>query len=216
MRTGMLSKPLTWLSLALLAALLLLALLAARILSPRLAATAGPTAVPSGLRADIVLPPKSMPAPDFTLQDQDGKQVSVSALRGQVLAITFLDSHCKQLCPLAGDQLGQAQRTLGPAAKLSLLVVSVAPSTDTPDSERAFAATHHWTGEWHWLMGTSEQLAQVWKAYSIAVQPSSDDIIHSTVVYLVDKNGFQRAGWAGPIEPDVLAHDVRFLQSAAA
>ena len=36
------------------------------------------------------------------------------------------------------------------------------------------------------------------------------------VVYLVDKNGFQRAGWAGAIEPDLLAHDVRFLESAAA
>jgi protein SCO1 len=212
---GMLGKPLTWLSLSLLAAILLLALVAARVVSPRLAVTAGPTPTPSGLRADIVLPPKSMPAPDFTLHDQDGKPVSVSALRGQVLAITFLDSHCKQLCPLAGDQLGQAQRALGPAAKLSLLVVSVAPSTDTPDSERAFAATHQWTGDWHWLMGSPDQLAKVWKDYSIAVQPSTADILHSTVVYLVDKNGFQRAGWAGAIEPDLLAHDVRFLQAEA-
>jgi protein SCO1/2 len=213
---GMLGKPLTWLSLSLLAAAVFVALLVARVLSPQLAATAGPTPAPSGLRADIVIPPKSIPATDFTLSDQDGKAVSVSALRGRVLAITFLDSHCKQLCPLAGDQLGQAQRTLGPGAKLSLLVVSVAPATDTPESERAFAATHHWSGEWHWLMGTPDQLAQVWKAYSIAVQPSPDDILHSTVVYLVDKNGFQRAGWAGAIEPDLLAHDVRFLDLESA
>jgi protein SCO1/2 len=211
----MLSKPLTWLSLSLLAAVLLLALLGTRVLGPRLATTAGPTPTPSGLRADIIIPPKSIPAPDFTLRDQDGKPVSVSALRGQVLAITFLDSHCKQLCPLAGDQLGQAQRTLGSGAGLSLLVVSVAPSTDTPDSERAFAAAHHWTGDWHWLMGTPAQLAQVWKDYSIAVQGTPDNILHSTVVYLVDKAGFQRAGWAGAIEPDLLAHDVRFLNSAA-
>jgi protein SCO1/2 len=213
---GILAKPLTWLSLSLLAATVFVALLVARVVSPQLAATAAPTPTPSGLRADIVIPPKSIPATDFTLSDQDGKPVSVSALRGRVLAITFLDSHCKQLCPLAGDQLGQAQRTLGPGAKLSLLVVSVAPATDTPESERAFAATHHWTGEWHWLMGTPDQLAQVWKAYSIAVQPSPDDILHSTVVYLVDKNGFQRAGWAGAIEPDLLAHDVRFLDLESA
>jgi protein SCO1/2 len=212
---GMLGKPLTWLSLSLLAALVLLGLLVAKVLSPQLAATAGPTPTPSGLRADIVIPPKSLPAPDFTLQDQDGKAVSVSALRGKVLAITFLDSHCKQLCPLEADQLAQAQKTLGPSPKLSLLVVSVAPATDTPDSERAFAAEHHWTGDWHWLMGTSDQLAQVWKAYSIAVQVIPGDILHSSVLYLVDKNGFQRAGWAGPIEPDLLAHDVRFLNSAA-
>jgi protein SCO1/2 len=213
---GMLGRPLTWLSLSALAALLLLALLVVRAVSPQLAATAGPTPAPSGLRADIVMPPKSIPASDFTLSDQDGKPVSVSALRGRVLAITFLDSHCTQLCPLAGDQLGQAQRALGPAAKLTLLVVSVAPATDTPDSERAFATTHHWSGDWHWLLGTPDQLAAVWKAYSIAVEGTSNNILHSTVAYLVDKNGFQRAGWAGAIQPELLAHDVRFLESAAA
>lgn len=212
---GMLGKPLTWLSLALLAAVLLLALLAARVVSRQLAATAGPTPTPSGLQADIVIPPKSMPASDFTLQDQDGKAVSVSALRGHVLAITFLDSHCKQLCPLEGDQLGQAQRSLGSNANLSLLVVSVAPATDTPESERAFAAAHHWSGEWHWLMGTPDQLAAVWKAYSIEVQGTSDNILHSTILYLVDKAGFQRAGWASGLQPNQLARDVRFLQAEA-
>src|ERR1700674_81289 len=212
---GILGKPLPLISLSALAAIVFLVLLVAK-LSPQLSATAGPTPAPSGLRADIVLPAKSMPSPDFTLHDQEGHPVSVSALRGRVLAITFLDSHCKQLCPLAGDELGQAQRALGPAAKLSLLVVSVAPATDTPDSERAFAATHHWTGDWHWLQGTPDQLAAVWKAYSIAVEGTPDNVLHSTVLYPVDKQGFQRAGWAGPIEPDLLAHDVRFLNSAAA
>jgi protein SCO1/2 len=212
---GMLGKPLTWISLSALAAVLFVVLLVAK-LSPQLSPTAGPTPAPSGLRADIVMPPKSMPAPDFTLSDQDGKPVSVSALRGRVLAITFLDSHCKQLCPLTGDQVGQAQKALGSAAKLSLLVVSVAPATDTPDSERAFAKTHQWSGDWHWLQGTHDQLAAVWKAYSIAVEDTPDNVLHSTVLYLVDKNGFQRAGWAGPIEPDLLAHDVRLLDSATA
>src|SRR5437899_4419182 len=153
---GVLNKPLTWLSLALLAAAIFVALLAQRVLRGTRAAESAVTP-PAGLAADIVIPSKSMPAPDFSLKDQDGKAVSVSALRGHVLAITFLDSHCKQLCPLAGDQLGQAQRSLGPAAKLTLLVVSVAPATDTPDSERAFAATHHWSGDWHLLVRTPDQ-----------------------------------------------------------
>src|ERR1700687_5857600 len=105
---GILGKPLTWVSLSALAAIVFLVLLVAK-LSPQLSATAGPTPAPSGLRADIVI----------------------------------LDSHGKQLCPLAGDQVGQAQRALGPTVKLSLLVVSVAPATDTPDSERGFAAARH-------------------------------------------------------------------------
>src|SRR3989442_14065766 len=105
----MLGKPLTWLSLAGLAMVVFVALLVARATPSRSAAA--PT--PSGLAADIVIPPRSMAASAFTLQAQDGKPVSVSGLRGRVLAITFLDSHCKQLCPLEGDQLGQVQRTLG-------------------------------------------------------------------------------------------------------
>src|SRR4029077_10684168 len=211
----MMGKPLTWLSLSALAAVLLLVLLLARVVSPQLPATAGATPLPAGLGADIVIPARLMLSPDFTLRDQDGQPVSVSALRGRVLAITFLDSHCKQLCPLEADQLAQAQKTLGIAGQLSLLVVSVAPTTDTPDSERAFATTHHWTGDWHWLMGTPDQLTKVWKDYSIAVQVTPGDILHSSVLYLVDKAGFQRAGWAGPIEPALLAHDVRLLDRAA-
>jgi protein SCO1 len=214
MRMGILSKPLTWLSLALLAAVVFLALIAQRQLLSGRAAEGGATPA-AALAADIVIPPKSMPAPDFSLRDQDGKTVSASALRGRVLAIAFLDSHCKQLCPLEGDQLGQAQRSLGSHTNLSLLVVSVAPATDTPDSERAFAAAHHWTGEWHWLTGTPDQLAAVWKAYSIEVQSTSDNILHSTVVYLVDKAGFQRAGWASGLQPEQLARDIRFLQAEA-
>jgi len=212
----MLGKPLTWLSLSALAAVLLVGLLAARLISPQLASTSGPTPKPAGLRADIVMPAKSLPTPDFTLSDQDGKAVSISALRGRVVAITFLDSHCKQLCPLEGDQVGQAQRALGPSARLSLLVVSVAPATDTPASARAFAKAHRWGGDWHWLLGTPDQLATVWKAYSIGVEGTPNNVLHSTVLYLVDKNGFQRAGWAGPIQPDLLADDVRLLDREAA
>ena len=210
----MLSKPLTWLSFMVLAAVVFLALLAQRALLGNRAGESAVTPTP-GLAADIVIPPESMPASDFTLHDQDGKAVSVSAFRGHVVAITFLDSHCKQLCPLEADQLAQAQRALGTAAKLTVLVVSVAPATDTPESERAFAALHHWTGEWHWLMGAPEQMAAVWKSYSIAVQGTPDNVLHSTVLYLVDKQGFQRAGWASGLQPDQLARDVRFLDSAA-
>jgi len=209
-----LSKPLTWLSFMVLAAVVFLALLAQRALLGTRAGESAVTPTP-GLAADIVIPPESIPASDFTLHDQDGKAVSVSAFRGQVVAITFLDSHCKQLCPLEADQLAQAQRALGTTSKLILLVVTVAPATDTPESERAFALMHHWTGEWHWLIGAPEQLAAVWKAYSIAVQGTPDNVLHSTVLYLVDKQGFQRAGWASGLQPDQLARDVRFLDSAA-
>jgi protein SCO1/2 len=172
------------------------------------------TAVPSGLAADIVIPARAQAAPDFTLLDQDGQPVSISGMRGKVVVISFLDSHCKQLCPIQADQLRQAQQALGAKSPMTLLVVSVAPETDTPASERAFADAHKWSGDWHWLNGGADQLATVWKNYSIAVQSSSTDIVHSTVVYLIDRSGYERAGWAAGLQPALLAHDVRLLNAA--
>ena len=127
------------------------------------------------------------------------------------MAITFLDSHCRQQCPLEADQLAQVQRLLGKNVPLSLLVVSVAPETDTVASEQAFAAAHGWNGDWHWVSGSADQLAPVWKAYSIAVQPSPEDILHSSILYLVDKGGYMRAGFAAGLEPSRVAQDVRIL-----
>jgi protein SCO1/2 len=179
------------------------------------ASAQSPASAADGFRADIVIPPKSMVAPDFALTDQSDRPITVSGLRGRVLAITFLDSHCRQLCPLEADQLAQVQRSLGAKTSMSLLVVSVAPATDTPDSEKAFAAEHHWTGDWRWVSGTPEQLAAVWKAYSIAVQPSPDDILHSAILYLVDKQGYTRAGFAAGLEPNRVAQDIRILAGQA-
>jgi len=209
-----LGNPLTWLAASSTAAVVMVALFVIKLLSPHASAQA-PSGLSGGFLADIVIPPKTNAAPDFSLSDQAGQSVSLSDLHGKVLAITFLDSHCKQLCPLEADQLAQVQRSLGARAPMSLLVVSVAPATDTPASEKAFAAEHHWTGDWHWVSGSPEQLAAVWKAYSIAVQPSPDDILHSEILYLVDKQGYTRAGFAAGLEPNRVAQDIRILASQA-
>ena len=203
-------KPITFVSISLGAAVLLLALLAVRWFAPP-AASQPPGSAATGFVADIVIPPKTSPAPDFTLRDQNNQPVSITTVRGRVVALTFLDSHCKQLCPLEADQLAQVQRSLGKNVPVSVLVVSVAPATDTPESERAFAAEHHWTGDWHWLTGTQAQLAAVWKDYSIAVQITPEDIIHGSVLYLIDRGGYERAGFAAGLVPDLVARDIRFL-----
>jgi len=107
-----LGNPLTWLAASSTAAVVMVALFVIKLLSPHASAQA-PSGLSGGFLADIVIPPKTNAAPDFSLSDQAGQSVSLSDLHGKVLAITFLDSHCKQLCPLEADQLAQVQRSLG-------------------------------------------------------------------------------------------------------
>jgi protein SCO1/2 len=197
-------KPLIWLLPAIVVAEIVLLFAVPRVLRHPPAQSA------ATLSADWI-PNSPVPAPDFQLADQNGRTMSLADLRGRVVALTFLNSHCTQYCPIIADQLGRIQHDLGPNTKMVLLVVSVAPAADTSASVRQFAVAHGWTGEWHWLMGSQDQLAQIWKAYDIGVQPLPSDIAHSIVLYLLDRRGYEQGAFAFGITPATLEKDVRLL-----
>ena len=110
------------------------------------------------------------PAPDFTLRDQTGATVSLRQLHGTVLALTFLDTQCQNLCPLQASFLGSAQSDLGRRAPLDLVIVSVRPDADTPANIAAFASAHGLGHHYHWLTGPRPDLQNVWDSYGVAVQ----------------------------------------------
>jgi len=46
-----------------------------------------------------------LPAPGFSLTDQDGRTVSLASLRGKVVLMTFLDPVCTSDCPLIAQEM---------------------------------------------------------------------------------------------------------------
>jgi protein SCO1 len=168
-------------------------------------------AVPgAAVNGDAVWKAGARPAPSFELTDQRGRAVSLASLRGRPLLLTFLDSKCTTLCPIEGHQLGVVQRHLG-VQPVRLIVVSVDPA-DTPHTVAVAARKWGWHGHWQWLMGTPAQLAPVWRAYGIGVQPTATDITHSMAVYVIDGQGDERAGFLPPLAISRLVSDVRLLQ----
>jgi len=156
-------------------------------------------------------------APSFTLSDQAGESVSRKGLRGRPILLTFLDSRCTQECPIQGRQLASILRRLPLAERPTLVVVSVDPSGDTPASIRA--ATRKWglagPWAWHWLNGSAPQLHAVWRRYGIRVDPSSGDIVHSLVLYLVDREGYERTAYLYPFLPGFVEGDLARLGGRA-
>jgi cytochrome oxidase Cu insertion factor (SCO1/SenC/PrrC family) len=182
--------------------------LAVRGLSNKQAASHTPS---TGLVGEAIMSPSTIKAPDFTLTDQNGKPVSLQQFQGRVVAISFLDSHCRQQCPLQGEQLGIAMRKLSSGNAFTLLVVSVAPSTDTAESVNAFATTHRWTDEWHWLNGSQAQVEAVWKSYGVQVLSGpTGNIPHSIALYLIDRQGYERVAMLST-DPQRIEQDVRLL-----
>jgi len=167
------------------------------------------------LHGDAVWGAGSRPAPPIRLRDQRGRTTSLAALRGRVLLVTFMDSHCTTECPVEGHQLAVVQRAFPAASRPEIVVVSVNPA-DTPRSARRFARRRGWHGEWRWLMGSAAQLKRVWRAYGIEVDPTSHDIVHSAALYIIDRRGDERSGYVAPFLPKLVTADVRALEGADA
>jgi protein SCO1 len=133
-------------------------------------------------------------APEFTLTDGvSGRAVTLSAQRGQVVALTFLYTTCPDVCPLTATRFKAAQTELGSdASRVTFIAVSVDPDRDTPKAVQDFSAAHGLTSNWHYLVGGRAQLSPVWSAYGIGVQAGSTTVTHNDAVYLIDARGRER------------------------
>ncbi len=133
-------------------------------------------------------------APDFTLTDGvSGRVVTLSALRGQVVALTFLYTTCPDVCPLTATRFKAAQAELqADASRVTFIAVSVDPDRDTPRAVQDFSAAHGLATNWHYLVGGRAQLSPVWAAYGIGVQAASTTVTHNDAVYLIDRSGRER------------------------
>jgi len=154
-------------------------------------------------------------APDFTLTDQSGQQVSLKQFHGRPVVLAFMFTHCTDICPLNAEKMHGAATNLGKAAdKVAWLAVSVDPKNDTQDSAAKFAADHGLTGKLRFLMGSEDQLVPVWRAYHLIdanAPPPTDPTIHYGGVYVIDSEGRERVLMSDNFSPDQLADNLRLL-----
>lgn len=160
------------------------------------------------LEGTDVWPTGTRPAPAFALGDQNGRLVSRAGLRGKIWAVTFMDSHCTRFCPIEAREMMTARRLLGSRYHFTVVVVSVLPGYDTPAHIQTFARKTGLAGDWHWLRGSKQQLAPVWREYGIYVISGLE---HTAAVYLVDRHGDVRVADGVPFLPGQLAASVRAL-----
>ena len=158
-------------------------------------------------------PPR--PTPDFTLTDQAGQKVSLADQRGKLVLLTFLYTNCPDVCPLITQNLNQALQMLGTERDdVRVLAVSVDPEGDTPKSVDEYAKAHHLLPEFHYLIGSRDELTKVWKAYDVAAVASDPELVdHTAYTMLVDQSGEGRVIYDSQVKAKDVVHDVRALLS---
>lgn len=172
----------------------------------------GPNTNQSGLQGTDM---GNTPAPDFHLTDQFGQPISLSQFRGEPVVLTFMYTHCPDVCPLTAEKLHQVQLALGKdAAHVMMLAVSVDPVGDTQAAALNFSQAHHLTSNWHYLIGTHDQLSPIWGHYAVqGGMPGSNSktVTHTDALYLIDKQGHERIFFADDFTNNQLTHDLQIL-----
>jgi len=128
--------------------------------------------------------------PDFTLTDQDGRSVSLSSFRGQLLAVDFIYTRCPlpDVCPRLSANFARLQKRF--AGKMVLLSVTLDPQYDTAPVLADYA--HRWRADprtWLFLTGPAEDIRKVAGHFGVVYWPEEGAITHTSATGIVDRTG---------------------------
>jgi protein SCO1/2 len=156
------------------------------------------------------------PAAPLELQDSLGQPVNLKEYRGKAVLVTFIYTHCPDVCPLIVSHLKTAQALLGQKANgLQIVAVSTDPRGDNPKTVASFLRDHGMTGRMQYLIGSRNELGQVWKDWNIVARPDKagrDLVEHSALVYGIDADGRITTLYPANFAPSEIAHDVPLLE----
>jgi protein SCO1/2 len=174
-----------------------------------------PVTPPRTFAGGEVSPPRA--APPIHLHNASGRPVTLAAERGRYVLVTFLYTHCPDVCPLIAQNLNLALRTLGPASGVRVLAVSVDPKGDTPAAVRAYAKRLHLLPQFSYLIGTRAELRRAWAAWHVlSVRRSAQLVDHVAYTALVDPSGKERVLYGGQVHAKDVLHDLRILMRKSA
>jgi protein SCO1/2 len=181
--------------------------------SPAKAKAARPD--PSQLQAAGVLEPVTA-APPLALHNSLGQPVNIDSYRGKAVLVTFIYTHCPDVCPLITSNLRVALNLMGPklAKGTQVIAVSVDPRGDTRKTVTKFLAAHEMTGRMQYLIGSAHELAGVWKAWGVGAERDvghPDLVEHTGIVYGITGSGKRMAVYSADFKPADVAHDAPIL-----
>ena len=128
----------------------------------------------------------------FSLKDGAGKMVSDQTLRGRPFLVYFGYTHCPDVCPTELAQISEVLTQMGDKP-IPALFITVDPERDTPKLMQEYVSSFNpaIVG----LSGSPQAVEAAEKTFRVFArkgpsQPDGDySMDHSSIVYLMDKNG---------------------------
>jgi len=136
------------------------------------------------------------PVPDFAFTTQEATELSLSALRGDVVVLTFIYTRCPipEFCPAMdrtfAELAGRLAATPSRSASVRLISLSFDPEHDTPavllEHAKARGAK---PPLWTFAVASHEELRKVAGPLGLSYGPNGDEIIHNRCIAVIGPDG---------------------------
>lgn len=157
----------------------------------------------------VATPPIGGP---FALVDDTGKPRTDQDFRGKMMLVYFGYTHCPDACPTALQDMADALAKLGPAAdQVAPLFITIDPERDTVEYLKGYAEQFdpHFVS----LTGSAAQIAAAAKAYRVYYRKAEDKpdylMDHTSIIYLMGRDGVFRTHFTHETTPDQMAETIR-------
>ena len=180
-------------------------------------------AAPRGGSALAELPPHRLligeHVPEIPMVNQNGQTVTLGKFKGKTVLLTFIDTKCKDDCPIITGLFGKVNALLRESpmayAKSRLISISIDPAYDTPPVLRRYGLESlHGDAKgfehWEFVDLPPAPLKRLATAFAVMYAPSPDgDIVHTMQTALIAPDGKVAQYWPGDKwDPKVIANAI--------
>ena len=153
----------------------------------------------------------------YTLVDHTGKTVTDKDFQGKAQLIYFGFAYCPDICPTALQQMGAALDMIGRDAKyFQPIFITIDPERDTPEKLAQYVTANGFPDGLIGLSGSPEQIKHVMEIFKVHGKKVEDPnsasdytMDHTSIIYLMDKNGEFVAPFTHSSTPKSIADHLR-------
>ena len=114
--------------------------------------------------------------PDVPVLTQDGKSVRfyTDLVKGNTVAVNFIFTNCKTICPMLGGMFTNLQKHGGSGVKM--ISISIDPTVDTPRRLKEWSSKFHPGPSWVFVTGRQADIDQILKALGVYTSRPQDHL----------------------------------------
>jgi protein SCO1/2 len=166
---------------------------------------------PYTFHGSLIDPP--VPAPNFSLTDQDGQAFELDDHLGKITLIFFGFTNCPDVCPITLANFTQIHNRF--EDDVQLIFITVDPERDTPSRIKDHLVRY--SEEIIGLTGTQSELELVWKNYGVFVSVPDHthgenyEVEHTSRIYAIDALGNWRETFTVDTQWEAIVEDLQQL-----